>query len=290
MVSTQAQVAAALWPPDDTEWSIVGVDRHQLDIMTVRGGVNEEAHALAVADGHPAALAWQAISQIMYIGCVRPDGSAYTVYPDVMVFPRPMGRDRGSYSLAVDGPPALVVEVASPHTVEADLDLVRGKAWSYRQAGVAEYLVLDPTGLLVPGFGRGWRLERGAYRPWEPEGGGQDRPRWRSRQIAVAIGVTAAPDGRPEEGLAAVYWGGRAAAAPRGRDRPRHRRQPRRWANRGQAPSVAAADRGTLRGGAGGAGIAARRGRRIRSGRSATTGKHGTERRGAVGDCWEGLL
>ena len=87
-----------------------------------------------------------------------PDGTPYTVYPDVMVFPRPMDRDRGHYSLAADGPPVLVVEAASPHTVAVDLDLARGKAWSYRHAGMAEYLALDPTGLLVPGFGRGWRL------------------------------------------------------------------------------------------------------------------------------------
>ena len=30
-------------------------------------------------------------------------------------------------------------------------------------------------------------------------------PRWRSRQIGVALGLTAGPKGRPEEGLAAVY-------------------------------------------------------------------------------------
>ena len=30
-------------------------------------------------------------------------------------------------------------------------------------------------------------------------------PRWRSRQIGVALGVTAGLAGRPEEGLAAVY-------------------------------------------------------------------------------------
>lgn len=207
MVSTQAR-AAALWPPDDTEWSIVGADRHQLDIMTVRGGINEEAHRTAGGRGDPEALPWQAISQIMYVGCVRPDGSAYTTYPDVMVFPRPMDRDRGSYSLAADGPPTLVVEVASPHTAEADLDPDRGKAWSYRQLGVAEYLVLDPTGLLVPGCGHGWRLEGGTYRPWEPERDGRGTPRWRSRQIGVAIGVTPGPVGRPAEGLAAVYGAG----------------------------------------------------------------------------------
>ena len=201
MVSTQVQVAAALWPPDDTEESILGVDRHQLDIMSLRGGINEEAHRLA--DG--GTLPWQAISQIMLLGCARPDGTPYTVYPDVTVFPRPMDRTRGSYSLAADGPPVLVVEVASPHTVAVDLDLARGKAWSYRHAGMAEYLALDPTGLLVPGFGRGWRLEGGAYRPWEPEMDARGTPRWRSRQIGVALGLTAGPKGRPEEGLAAVY-------------------------------------------------------------------------------------
>ena len=205
MVSTQAQVAAALWPPDDTEESILGVDRHQLDIMSLRGGVNEEAYRLARAGDTPELLPWQAISQIMLLGCARPDGTPYTVYPDVMVFPRPMDRARGHYSLAADGPPVLVVEVASPHTVAVDLDLARGKAWSYQHAGMAEYLVLDPTGLLVPGFGRGWRLEGGAYRPWEPEMDARGTPRWRSSQIGAALGITAGPAGRPEEGLAAVY-------------------------------------------------------------------------------------
>ena len=84
--------ATTLWPPDDTEESIVGVDRHQLDIISVRTGINEEAHRQA--QGGP--LPWQAISQIMLVGCVRTNGTAYTVYPDVMVYPRAMARDRGS--------------------------------------------------------------------------------------------------------------------------------------------------------------------------------------------------
>ena len=41
MARNLAQSTAALWPPDDTEESIVGVDRHQLDIFTLRGGTNE---------------------------------------------------------------------------------------------------------------------------------------------------------------------------------------------------------------------------------------------------------
>ena len=89
MVHILAHGATALWPPDDTEESIVGVDRHQLDIFNLRGGTNEEAHR--VAAGGP--LPWQAITQIMYLGCRRPDGSAYIVYPDLFVFPRAVSID-----------------------------------------------------------------------------------------------------------------------------------------------------------------------------------------------------
>jgi hypothetical protein len=189
MVSIPARGATALWPPDDTEESIVGVDRHQLDIISLRTGINEEAHRQA--GGGP--VPWQAISQIMYLGCARPDGSPYTVYPAVFVFPRPMDRGRGSYSLAQDGPPVLIVEVASDSTYQVDLDLQRGKGWSYAHAGVAEYLVLDPTGVFVSGMGRGWRLADGVYIPWERD----DAGRWRSGVLEVGLGV--------EDGLAAVY-------------------------------------------------------------------------------------
>ncbi len=189
MVSTSARGVTALWPPDDTEESIVGVDRHQLDIISLRTGINEEAHRLA--GGGP--VPWQAVSQIMYLGCERSDGSPYTVYPDVLVFPRPMDRTRGSYSLREDRPPVLIVEVASDSTYEVDLDLERGKGWSYAHAGVQEYLVLDPTRVFVPELGRGWRLVGEMYRPWERD----DAGRWRSEVIEVALGV--------EDGLAAVY-------------------------------------------------------------------------------------
>ncbi|HWE62056.1 MAG TPA: Uma2 family endonuclease [Chloroflexota bacterium] len=189
MVHTPARSATALWPPDDTEESIVGVDRHQLDIISLRTGINEEAHR--VSGGEP--VPWQAISQIMYLGCERPDGSPYTVYPDVCVFPRAMDRTRGSYSLAQDGPPVLIVEVASDSTYHVDLNLERGKGWSYAHVGVAEYLVLDPTELFVPGLGRGWRLAQGVYVPWERDETG----RWRSGMIGIALGVA--------DGLAAVY-------------------------------------------------------------------------------------
>lgn len=192
MATVSARGATALWPPDDTEVSIVVVDRHQLDIISLRTGINEEAHQLAAGGPVP----WQAISQIMYLGCERPDGSTYTVYPDVFVFTRPMDRSRGSYNLRQDGPPALIVEVASDSTFAIDLDVERGKGWSYMHTGVQEYLVLDPTGMYVPGHGRGWRLTGATYVPWDSDQTG----RWRSHVIGVSLGV--------EDGLAAVYGAG----------------------------------------------------------------------------------
>jgi hypothetical protein len=190
MVTSPAQQRpVALWPPDDTEESIVGVDRHQFDITSLRLGLNEEAHRLAAGQPWP----WQAITQIRLLGCRRPDGPAYTVYPDVMIFPRPMDTNQGSYTLAQDGPPVLIVEVASEATYQADLDLERGKGWTYADAKVTEYLVLDPSGQFVPELGRGWRLVGRGYRPWRRDRAG----RWVSAGLGVAIGV--------DEGLAAVY-------------------------------------------------------------------------------------
>ena len=183
----------ALWPPDDTEESIVGVDRHQLDIFTLRLGTNEEA--TRVAGGGP--LPWQAITQIMYLGCERSNGSAYVVYPDVMTFPHAMSRERGSYNLQQDGAPVLIIEVASEAIYESDLDLERGKGWSYAHAGVREYLVLDPTRQFIPEEGRGWRLVNAVYVPWQRDAAG----RWQSQEIGVGYGV--------EDGLAVVYGANR---------------------------------------------------------------------------------
>ena len=45
---------------------------------------------------------------------------------------------RGSYSLEVDGPPSLIVEVLSEASYKSDLNLERGKAYSYRGAGERE--------------------------------------------------------------------------------------------------------------------------------------------------------
>ena len=175
MYEITARAAAALWPPDDTEESVLGTNIHQDTIVAVRGGINQAASR--------AARPWRAGGQTNVAGFFRPDGSPYTTLPDVFVYRVPFDRRRATLSLAADGPPALVVEVLSPETYAADLDLERGKGYSYRRGGVAEYLTLDPLGGYLPEQGRGWRLAGGAYVPWGRGAAG----RWAS-DIGFAIG------------------------------------------------------------------------------------------------------
>jgi hypothetical protein len=112
----------------------------------------------------------------------------------VFVYPCFIEPERGALTLAVDGPPVLIIEVLSESTYEVDVDLVRGKGYSYARAGVQEYLALDPTGgAFLPEHGHAWRLVDGVYRSWEPDATG----RWQSAEIGVAIGL--------EGTLATVY-------------------------------------------------------------------------------------
>ncbi len=189
------------WPPDDTEESVVGTNLHQETIKNLSWGLNEVASVLA-PPGAPAP--WQALSQTAISGLRRWDGTPYTVLPDVFVYRHPIDELRATLYLDQEGPPALIAEVLSPTTHVGDLDLVYGKGYSYAQAGVREYLIVDPTGAYIGEQVQGWRLEGGVYVPWRPEADG----RWRSREIGVAIGfegvrvVVHTGDGRrlPREG------------------------------------------------------------------------------------------
>jgi len=181
---TQPQTARPpwAWPPDDTEESILGTDLHQTTITNLRWGINEAARLRRAPDGP---VPWKAVTQLTLLGCPRPDGSPYRTYPDVFVYPHPVDPNQGSFTLARDGAPILIVEALSESTYEADLDLVRGKGYSYAHAGVREYLTLDPTGLFLPEGIRAWRLVEERYQPWQREADG----RWHSQQIDVAIGL-----------------------------------------------------------------------------------------------------
>jgi hypothetical protein len=188
MVSMHMQqlLISQRWPPDDTEESVVGTNRHQLTIRGLCMWLNELAHA-AVAPGQP--VPWHALSQTMLTGFHRPDGSRYTTLPDIFVYPKPMNYDRASLSVLLEGPPMLIIEVASDSTYDSELDLSAGKAWTYAHGGVREYLVLDPSGNFLPTPGRGWRLRNGEYVAWEPD----DENIWWSEEIAAGFSIVDGP-------------------------------------------------------------------------------------------------
>ena len=174
-----------VWPPDDTEESVVGTNPHQTTITNLRWGINEIARVHTPPDE---AVPWQALSQTIVTGFARRDGSRYKTLPDVFVYPHPIDPNRGSLAVGLDGPPTFIIEILSESTYDVDLDLEDGKGYSYAHAGVREYLALDPTGAFTPEGGRAWRLEDGVYKPWERDAAG----RWRSAQIDIAIGLEGA--------------------------------------------------------------------------------------------------
>ena len=197
MHETAARPALALWPPDDTEESVLGTNLHQTTITDTRARVpGTGANEAASQEERP----WQAGSQTNVAGFARPDGRPYTTLPDVFVCRDPFDLQRATLSLAEDGPPALIVEVLSDDTWKADLDLERGKPFSYRRGGVAEYLALDPLQQFTGRDGRGWRLVGGAYVPWEQGAGG----RWASR-LGFSVGW---------EGARAVVYDARGRLMP----------------------------------------------------------------------------
>lgn len=174
---------AAVWPPDDTEESVMGTDFHQTAITNLRTGINEAAAMQTPAGGPPP---WQAGGQTTYRGYRRPNGSAYTTLPDIFVVRRPFDRRLESLTLAEHGTPLLIIEVLSKTTHEQDLDLENGKGYSYRAAGVGEYLTLDPLRAYLPEGGRGWQLDAaGGYQPWPRQHDG----RWMSRGLPLAFAL-----------------------------------------------------------------------------------------------------
>jgi Uma2 family endonuclease len=181
-VLSQDAVRSPAWPPHDTEESVLGTDLHQTTITNLRLGLNEAARIGLTSDQVPP---WQAYSQTALIGCRRPEGSLYRTYPDLFVNRGPLDRQRGSTVIATDGPPLLIIEVLSEATYEVDIDLDRGKGWSYADAGVREYLTFDQTGRFGANKIRAWQLAGGRYQPWLPAADG----RWHSTTIGVAFAL-----------------------------------------------------------------------------------------------------
>jgi hypothetical protein len=165
------------WPPDDSEESVVGSEYHQHVIDAVRDGLRMAARANGAE--------WHTQSQLGLTGFRRPDGSAYSMLPDVFVHPHPNPHPESGELLttAEVGVPLLAIEVLSASTFRHDLDEQRGKAWSYADAGVAEYLVVDYGLQYTTEHVWARRLQAGGWGAWPIGSDG----RWESPTLGVSF-------------------------------------------------------------------------------------------------------
>jgi len=168
---------ADFWLPDDTEEDMVGADWHQYAIDVLYDGARD------VADlDH---LPWHVGNQLTLVGWT-PRG-VWRPSPDIAVYPTAGPELRKEMSVKEDGPPTLVVEVASPSTWAYDVNEVDGKAAGYLGVGVDYYLVFDPTSELLGTPCRGWRQTAGVTRDWRPEADGSYR--------CASLGIALRPEG-----------------------------------------------------------------------------------------------
>ncbi len=178
------------WLPDDTEEEILGASTHQGGIVGMDTSLNLYR---TEAD-----LPWFVGNQLKLI-IPRQSGGTYQPSPDILVHPTLGQRELTSFAVAEYGPPALIIEFASPGTAwEHDLNTLRpeAKPRAYAECGVAEYLVCDPLGITLPARVRAWRHgPAGSYEPWLPAPDG----RWHSQPL----GISFAPE--PQGMLLRVY-------------------------------------------------------------------------------------
>lgn len=169
---------AYAWLHDDTEEDLVGSDWHQRAI----NGLYNSLRDLATLNGFP----WHVGNQLT-LTAWKPDNSPWRPSPDIMVHPQAGPEPRDEMSARDDGPPALIVEVASAATWRYDVDAQEGKAAGYMNLGVQNYLVFDPTGVFLQLPCRGWRRAGEGAQPWEPSSDG--------RYECQALGISLRPDG-----------------------------------------------------------------------------------------------
>jgi Uma2 family endonuclease len=108
-----------------------------------------------------------------------------SVAPDVLLARGVEKRDRDTYLLWEEKPPALIFEITSRSTRDEDTG---HKKDLYEQLGVAELVLFDPYGEYLKPRLQGYRLDRGVYQPISPNHDG-------SLNLRTA-GVTARPEGK----------------------------------------------------------------------------------------------
>jgi Uma2 family endonuclease len=161
--------------PDDTEETLVGSSPHQDAIYILYDGLQY--------CGPDQGLPWFVGNQITMIiprGRGRPP---YQPSPDILVHPTLTDADRSSLDVERDGPPALIIEVASPATArERDLNPA-AKPGIYAAINVLEYLVFDPIEQFIAGHVWARRLGPSGYDLWLPNAQG----RWESTALGISF-------------------------------------------------------------------------------------------------------
>lgn len=163
--------------PNDTEETLVGSSLHQAAIVALYTSLQQ--------CGPQRGLPWFVGNQIKLI-IPRQGRGSYQPSPDILVHPTLTSGSRDSLYVKADGPPALIIEVASPSTAEErDINLTSptGKPGVYAAIGVREYLVFDPSDDILDSPVWGRRRGPGGFVPWEPDGMG----RWFSSTLGIAF-------------------------------------------------------------------------------------------------------
>ncbi|HVA92687.1 MAG TPA: Uma2 family endonuclease [Chloroflexota bacterium] len=168
---------APIWLHDDTEEDLVGADWHQEAIVRSVDSLQDHAET----EGLP----WHVGNQLTLVAW-KPDGAIWRPSPDVMIHLTGGPQPREQMDARVDGLPALVIEVVSKTTWRYDQDVTRGKAWGYLALGIPELLLFDPSEEYLDPPCRGWRLEEGQPRAWQPD----EQGRFQS-----ALGIAFQPEG-----------------------------------------------------------------------------------------------
>jgi Uma2 family endonuclease len=167
---------------DDDEESLVESSLHQEAIVAL--------YTSLILCGPRRGLPWFVGNQLKLVIPRGGNRAPYQPAPDILVHPTLATDWRDSLRLAVDGPLALIIEVASPVTAaERDVNLTApdGKPRAHEAAGVAEYLVFDPAGDILGAQVWAHRAGSRGYEPWEPDTAG----RWAS----AALGISFEPQG-----------------------------------------------------------------------------------------------
>src|SRR5437763_11779181 len=154
MSAQRGQVLDYSWLHDDTEEDLVGADWQQHAIRAL----STSLQALADERRWP----WHVGDQLTLVG-EKPNGKEWRPAPDVSIHPQLGPEQRQDIDVRVEGPPALVLEVASASTWRYDVSLEstrRGKRQAARRSAIWSCCALRSTWCSIPG-GSFWPARSG---------------------------------------------------------------------------------------------------------------------------------